>query len=252
MPTIKPPGIYLWLLLLWLQSPAHAGDTQPVVIGVFSAYQSDVISHKIAVFVDTITQTLRRPVYVMTVGTPDSLRRLLIEQRLTLVFLPAALLASNQSQLIPLVQTDVPLALYARAGHNNLADLKTVSIPESVSGAELISELNRLNPKIGVLAEPIGVQQLRSLVSGEVDGAVMSVGLFDNLAPSLRSNYVKRYSFTHRQRIIALCSAQFTAAEREQLKTLLLALPAKAHEQLRSTFGISGFEVLATREGPAR
>jgi len=125
------------------------------------------------------------------------------------------------------------------------ANLKIVSLPESVSGAELITELGALNPKLTVLREPIGVQQLRTLVSGEVDGAVMSVGLFENLAPALRSNYVNRYSFKHRQRIIALCSTQFTAAERERLQALLLALPAKAHEQLRSTFGVSGFEPYA-------
>jgi len=239
---------YAWLLLLLLQPLAHShahsrDNTTPVVIGVFSAYQSDVISHKIDAFVVSITQTLQHPVYVKTVGNPDSLRQLLLEQPLAIVFLPAALL-SPKSPLLPLAQTDVPLALYARPGANNLADLKTVSIPESVSGAELINELNHINPKITVRRQPIGVQQLRSLVSGEVDGAVMSVGLFDNLAPPLRSNYTNRLSFKHRQRILALCSTQFTAAERERLQALLLALPAKAHEQLRSTFGVSGFEKL--------
>jgi hypothetical protein len=227
-----------------MQPFAHAHEnTTPVVIGVFSAYQSDVISHKINAFVDAITQTLQHPVYVKTVGNAESLGQLLREQRLAIVFLPAALL-SPQSRLIPLVQTDVPLALYARPGAKNLADLKIVSIPESVSGTELITELNRINPKITVLRQPIGVQQLRSLVSGEVDGAVMSVGLFDNLASPLRDNYARRYSFAHRQRILALCTPQFASAHRERLKTLLLALPAKAHEQLRSTFGVSGFEKL--------
>jgi len=248
---------YAWLLplllqQLMLQPSSHAHEnTTPIVVGIFSAYQSDVISHKIEALIDSIAQTLQHPVYVKTVGNPDSLRQLLIEQPLTLVFLPAALL-SKQSALIPLAQTDVPLALYARPGTKNLADLKTVSIPESVSGAELITELNRLNPKIAVVRQPIGVQQLRSLVSGEVDGAVMSVGLFDNLASSLRSNYVNRYSFAHRQHILALCSAQFTVADRERLKSLLLALPVKAHEQLRSTFGVAGFEKLETSNVRAR
>src|SRR5262245_8445121 len=85
-----------WLLLLLLLPFAHAGeDTAPVAIGVFSAYQSDVISHKINAFVDSIQQTLHRPVYVKTVGNPDSLRQLL-EQSQSIVFLPAALLAPNQ------------------------------------------------------------------------------------------------------------------------------------------------------------
>jgi hypothetical protein len=244
MPATLKQRWLAWLLLLLLQPFAHAHEnTTPVVIGVFSAYQSDVISHKIDAFVEGIAQTLQHPVYVKTVGNSDALRQLLIEQRLAIVFLPHALLAPG-SQLIPLAQTDVPLALYARPGTSTLADLKTVSIPESVSSAELIAELNRLNPKITVVREPIGVQQLRSLVSGEVDGAVMSVGLFNNLAPSLRNNYDKRYSFVHRQRILALCTAQFSHAQRERLTRLLLTLPPKAHDQVRQTFGISGFEGL--------
>lgn len=248
MPSITKQRWIAWLLLLplllLLQPSAHSHENKtPVVIGVFSAYQSDVISHKIDAFVDAVAQTVQHPVYVKAVSNADSLGQLVREQRLAIVFLPAALL-SPQVRLIPLAQTDVPLALYARPGADSLADLKIVSIPESISGAELITELNRINPKITVLRQPIGVQQLRSLVSGKVDGAVMSVGLFDNLASSLRNNYARRYSFAHRQRILALCTTQFAVAERERLKALLLELPAKAHEQLRSTFGISGFEKL--------
>jgi hypothetical protein len=239
-------------LLLLLQPFAYAEDNTPVVIGVFSAYPGDVISHKISAFTGSVTRTFQRPVHVMTIDNADILRRLLRSQKRALVFLPTALLATDQPQLIPLVQTDVPLALYARLGRSDLADLKMVSIPESVSGAELITELARVNPAITVVREPIGVRQLRSLVAGTVDGAVMSVGLYDNLSPSLRNKYDQRYSFTHQQRILALCSKQFTDAERERLKALLLALPTDAREQLRRTFGVAGFEKLRDRDANAR
>lgn len=226
--------------------PTLARSVDPVVIGVFSAYQSDVINNKIGAFVDGVSRSVRRPAYVITFAGEDSLRQLLASpHHHVLLFLPANLQAKIDSAVLtPLAQTYVPLALYARQGPRTLADLRRVSVPRAVDSVPIVAELQKINPAIEPVTQILGIDQLRTLVSGAVDGAVMSVGLYTNLAPSLRSQYVKRYGFIHRQQIVALGAMAFTPAERDRLRTFLLTTQGDVRDQLHQTFDISGFDSL--------
>jgi len=136
----------------------------------------------------------------------------------------------------------VPLGLYAHAGKNDLSDLKKVAIPASLDCTELGVELRQLNPVITVITQPIGVVQLRTLVTGDADAVVMTTGLYNNLALNLRGPFVLRHAFQHPQRIVAWCTTAFTPQERQRLVSAFTSLPVDAMQQLRETFGVTGFE----------
>jgi len=219
-----------------------ASNTEPAVVAIYSAYQSDIINHKTHKFVDFVSASLHRFTRIVTVASDDGLKQLLQKQRYTVVFMPSPWQPSRAGmKLTPIVQTVVPLGLYARAGKEDLADLKKVAIPASLDSKELGAELQQLNPDIAVITQPIGVVQLRTLVAGDADAVVMTTGLYNNLAPNLRSSYVLRHAFRHPQRIIAWCTTAFTPEERQLLLSAFTSLPADALQQLHETFGVTGF-----------
>lgn len=230
------------LLCLALPLVVHASSVEPVVIGAYSGYQSDIINNKTDIFTRGLASALGRPVRIVTISGEDSLQQLLQKQRYAIVFMPAPWQPPTTDQLTPVVQTILPVGLYARAGPADLSDLKKVSIPLSMGTRELQLELQQRNAAITVASQPIGVDQLRTLIANDNEGVVMSVGLFNNLAPSLRNAFVQRHAFRHRQMIIAWSTPAFTVQQRQQLVAAMLSLSPDALTQLKQTFGLTGFE----------
>jgi len=251
------PRRYIALLLFFLWMPtAQAHDRAPVVIGVVSAYQSEVINNKVNLFVEGIAATVRRPAHViaLTTSAESGVAQLLSTHRHAVLFVPQAMVAGiDPATRVLLAQTWVSIGLYARPGKDSLTDLRRVSMPRFVGSAVMDAELHAVNPALELVPQDIGTGQLRALVSGSVDGVVMSDGVYSNLAQPLRSRFVRRFAFAHRQKIIAMGSSAFSTNELAQLRQFLLVAPANVSDQLHQTFGISGFEAVEAAEiAPAR
>jgi len=230
------------LILALMPLVVHAEDR--VVIGIFSVYQSAILNSKIDAFVQGVGKALQRPAYISGFTDAAGMRRLQAENAHLVVFVPKDLIEHQlTATMTPLVQTRIAQALYAKPADDNgrLTDIKRVSIARHFNTAQIAAELAGINPAIKLVPQDIGTGQLRALLNGSVNGAVLNPSVFENMTPALRDKYVLRYTFHWQQYVDGFVAPAFTAVEVQALRDHLLKLEGESLTQLRRTFGVMGF-----------